>query len=287
MQRHLRVAKRATACRAVRGPLIRRLSSAPLAVHRFGKSAAASHSWEYTPCASGRIEARPLVQHEDPLARVERAAGTAVAYFLPQGFPASVGPDYLPYCMWNSAHMALGSAAGVLSTQALLAAVGVGQAAALPIAASLNWVLKDGLGQLAAVLAAATISNRFDADPKRWRLTAAMCECSARVVEVATPFFPGCFLLLASVANLGKSIACVAASATKADFHRALTRERNLGDVTGKAGSQAAACELTHHPWAHAAPHTIAGGLVAGDRRVARRHHARSLALGGVRLDAR
>ena len=226
----------------------RRLCSAPLlARQRFGKSQSTGRGWEYTPCAGGGIEARPLEQTAiDPFARVERATSTAVAYFLPQGYPESVGADYVPYCLWNSAHMALGSAAGVLSTQALLAAVGVGQAAALPIAASLNWVLKDGLGQLAAVLAAATISNRFDADPKRWRLTAAACECSARVVEVATPFFPGWFLLMASVANLGKSVACVAASATKADFHRALTRDRNLGDVTGKAGSQARLSAAAH-----------------------------------------
>ena len=67
----------------------------------------------------------------------------------------------------------------------------------------------------------------------------AACETSARLVEAAAPFAPTHFLLVASAANLGKSIACVAASATRAGFHRALIREHNLADLTGKAGSQA------------------------------------------------
>ena len=36
---------------------------------------------------------------------------------------------------------------GVLSMQALLYAVGVG-GAAVPLAAAINWILKDGLGQV-------------------------------------------------------------------------------------------------------------------------------------------
>ena len=39
----------------------------------------------------------------------------------------------------------------VLSTQALLYSVGLG-AGAIPTAAAVNWVLKDGLGQLGGVV---------------------------------------------------------------------------------------------------------------------------------------
>ena len=144
---------------------------------RFGR-AAASTAWEYAAAAPGerftvRAAPSPPESSAQPLsAGASRIARSAASQFLPKGFPSSVGPDYLRYSAWTATHMAIGSAAGVLSTQSLLLAVGVGQATAAPLAASLNWVLKDGLGQLAAVGAAAAISDRFDADPKRWRVFA-------------------------------------------------------------------------------------------------------------------
>jgi hypothetical protein len=163
---------------------------------------------------------------------------------LPRGFPASVGVDYVRYSTWSAVAGVCSSAGGVLATQSLLCAIGVGQDTALPLAASLNWVLKDGIGQLAAVVSAAIISDRFDADPKRWRGVAAVAEAGARCLNASTPFAPWAFLPIASAANLGYSVACLAAAATKADFHRSLTRRQNLGDLTGKAGSQAITASL-------------------------------------------
>ena len=177
-------------------------------------------------------------------AKLDGMVAATAAYFLPKGFPSSVGPDYVPYASWCALAGASSSAGGVLATQSLLLAVGVGTANALPLAASLNWVLKDGIGQLAAVVSAAVISDRLDADPKRWRAIAGLAEAGARCLNASTPFAPWAFLPIASLANLGYSVACLAASATKADFHRSLTRRQNLGDVTGKAGSQAIAASL-------------------------------------------
>ena len=171
---------------------------------------------------------------------------SAFSYLLPMGYPASVGTDYMNYSTWCATAGVFASAGGVLATQSLLCAVGVGSGGAStpPFAASLNWVLKDGIGQLAAVVSAAVISDRFDADPKRWRSLAAYAEATARCLNASTPFAPWAFLPIASVANLGYSVACLAASATKADFHRSLARQQNLGDVTAKAGSQAISASL-------------------------------------------
>ena len=52
--------------------------------------------------------------------------------------------------------------------QALLMAIGVG-AGSVPLAATLNWIIKDGLGQLGGVLYAGIMNDRFDSDPKRYR----------------------------------------------------------------------------------------------------------------------
>lgn len=59
--------------------------------------------------------------------------------------------------------------AAVLSTQALLVAVGVGTAA-VPVSAALNWVIKDGLGQFGGVVFGSLVGNKFDSEPKRWRV---------------------------------------------------------------------------------------------------------------------
>ena len=131
----------------------------------------------------------------------------------------------------------------MLSTQALLYAVGLG-AGAIPVAAAVNWVLKDGLGQLGGVLYAALLGQRFDADPKRHRFLSGVALQAATAVELMTPLLPGYFLLLASVANIGKNVAWLAASATRAQLHQALALQENLGDVTAKSGSQTTVAAL-------------------------------------------
>jgi hypothetical protein len=59
---------------------------------------------------------------------------------------------------WQFFHLVAGTATGVLSMQALLFAVGLG-AGAVPMAAAVNWVLKDGLGQVRLV-SAGTLHKR-------------------------------------------------------------------------------------------------------------------------------
>ena len=90
----------------------------------------------------------------------------------------------------------------------------------MPIAAALNWILKDGLGQLGGVVCAAFINNRFDADPKFWRFVASLAEDAACTLEVLTPLLPGAFLPLAALANVGKNISFLATSATRAQMNQ-------------------------------------------------------------------
>jgi hypothetical protein len=127
--------------------------------------------------------------------------------------------------------------------QSLLYAIGLG-AGAIPLAAALNWIIKDGLGQLGGVIYAAMMSNRFDSDPKRHRFISGLSLQMATFLEIVTPLFPGYFLLLASVSNVGKNISWLAASATRAQIHKTMSSSENLGDITGKAGSQSTAASL-------------------------------------------
>lgn len=127
-----------------------------------------------------------------------------------------------------------------MATQSLLYAVGVGQGS-IPLAATMNWVLKDGLGQLGGVIYAAFIGNKFDADPKRWRLNASIILDLATCLEILTPLFPGLFLPVAATANFFKNVSWLSASASRAGLHQSLATSGNLADITAKAGSQSIA----------------------------------------------
>ena len=91
--------------------------------------------------------------------------------------------------------------------QSLLYAIGLG-AGSIPLAAALNWVIKDGLGQLGGVIYAGMMSNRFDSDPKKHRMVSGLALQGATLLEILTPLFPGYFLLLASVSNVGLTLSC-------------------------------------------------------------------------------
>ncbi|CAM9914781.1 unnamed protein product, partial [Phaeothamnion confervicola] len=161
-----------------------------------------------------------------------------MARVLPNGYPHSVHPSYASYASWQFVAMAASAAAGVMSTQALLFAVGLG-AGSIPLAAGLNWVIKDGLGQLGGVVFSSLVSTRFDSNPKLWRVVSAVALDLSVMLELASPLAPHLFLPIASVANIGKNISFLAASASRAAVHNVLARRENLADLTGKAGAQA------------------------------------------------
>ena len=234
-----------------------------------------------------------------------------IHHFLPANYPYSVCSSYTTYASYCFAGSIAGSAAMVLSTQALLLAVGVGNSAAAPMAAALNWVMKDGVGQLGGVIFASQLgkggidvgywksrvakltgetkrskgnfqTGTADSNPKRWRMVAAIALDASTLMEICTPMLgPQWFLPCASVANIGKNVGFLAASASRAAIHQnlclgggfsqskpvgddggkelasktdcgtkkeettnALSFNNNLGDVTAKSGSQAIVASL-------------------------------------------
>ncbi|KAG0267294.1 hypothetical protein BGZ95_002884 [Linnemannia exigua] len=154
---------------------------------------------------------------------------TALAVFLPKGFPDSVTPNYWPFAKWQFVHNVAGS---------------VTAAGSIPMAAALNWIIKDGLGQLGGVVYASFVSDKFDSEPKRFRFQATVAMQGANVLELLTPLWPGSFLVIASISNIGKNMAWLASSATRAQMNKTFALRDNLGDITGKSGSQTTAAGL-------------------------------------------
>ncbi|KAG0330480.1 hypothetical protein BGZ99_003051 [Dissophora globulifera] len=167
----------------------------------------------------------------------------ALAVFLPKGYPETVTPNYWQFAKWQFLHNVTGSVSAVISTQSLLFAMGLG-AGSIPMAAALNWIIKDGLGQLGGVVYASFVSDKFDSEPKRYRFQATVAMQGANILELLTPLWPGYFLIIASISNIGKNMAWLASSATRAQMNKTFALRDNLGDITGKSGSQATAAGL-------------------------------------------
>lgn len=178
------------------------------------------------------------------------------ATLLPVGYPHTVHPHFLPFTAWNVLQGVVGSAVGVLATQCLLvglssssassnsAAAVTGHAGSLALAATLNWILKDGLGNAGAILFVSRLGDRFDKDAKRYRFLAAAALNLAMLLECMVPLWPAAFLPLGAVANACKSIAWMANSATRAHLQCHFARGDNLGDITGKSAAAGTAASV-------------------------------------------
>lgn len=152
---------------------------------------------------------------------------------LPDGYPQSVGPAFMEYTRWRLSAFFWGGAVGVFSTQGLLLAVGVGRQSAAPLAAALQWVIRDGMGRAGRMLFS-QVGNGFDAETKQYRLMAAFVLNLSCALESVTPAVPHLFLPLACIANMAKGASTVAAASTRSAIYRSFMRRENLGDITAK-----------------------------------------------------
>ncbi|GAB4848918.1 hypothetical protein Ancab_003730 [Ancistrocladus abbreviatus] len=153
--------------------------------------------------------------------------------------PKQVNGNYIDYVKWKFLHRVFSSTLQVLATQqAMFRAIGVGYGRSLPSAAALNWVLKDGLGRLSRCIYTASVGSAFDTNLKRVRFATSVLFSLSIGIELMTPMFPHCFLLLASVANIAKQISLACHLATGSAVHRSFATADNLGEVSAKAQIQ-------------------------------------------------
>ena len=168
--------------------------------------------------------------------RADRFATRVKDAFLPSR--DAVTADYWDYARFRFAQRAASSCITVFATQQMLQAVGLGATRRLPAAAAVNWVLKDGLGRLGKLSVATNFGREFDSDVKRFRFTSSVVYDCSSFVEMITPFFPRRFLLLATVANVGKSVGITTANVVRAPIQRSFALEENLAEITAKTSAQ-------------------------------------------------
>lgn len=165
-----------------------------------------------------------------------RCKELCVQLMLPDGYPNSVTSDYLDYSLWRAVQGVASQVSGVLATQALLYAVGLGKGA-IPTAAAINWVLKDGIGYLSKILLS-KYGRHFDVNPKGWRLFADLLENAAFGLEILTPAFPHLFVPIGAAAGAGRSAATLIQAATRSCFFAGFAAQRNFAEVIAKGEAQ-------------------------------------------------
>ncbi|PWZ17789.1 Protein root UVB sensitive 6 [Zea mays] len=181
----------------------------------------------------GAFKAVPL---QSPMPPVEEIMSFIRSYVVPEGFPDSVTPSYVPYMTWRALKHFFGGAMGVFTTRTLLNSVGVSQSRAASGAVAINWILKDGAGRVGKMLFARQ-GKKFDYDLKQLRFSGDLLMELGAGIELATAAFPQLFLPMACIANVVKNVAAVTSTSTRTPIYKAYAKGENIGDVTAKGES--------------------------------------------------
>ncbi|THU61655.1 hypothetical protein C4D60_Mb07t25610 [Musa balbisiana] len=195
--------------------------------------------WSYVVDDGGhprRGSAVRAVPMQCPMAPLEELMSFVRSYVVPEGFPDSVAPSYVPYMTWRALKYFFGGAMGVFTTRTLLSSVGVSKNRATSGAVAINWILKDGAGRVGKMLFARQ-GKKFDYDLKQLRFAGDLLMELGAGVELATAAVPHLFLPLACAANVVKNVAAVTSTSTRTPIYKAYAKGENIGDVTAKGES--------------------------------------------------
>ncbi|CAN1823659.1 Protein root UVB sensitive 3 [Linum perenne] len=145
--------------------------------------------------------------------------------FVPEGFPSSVTPDYVPFQVWDS-------------LQALLSAIGVGEKSATVIGATFQWFLRDLTGMVGGILFTFYQGSSLDSNAKMWRLVADLMNDLGMLMDLVSPLFPSAFIFVVCLGSISRSFTGVASGATRAALTQHFALQNNAADISAKEGSQ-------------------------------------------------
>ncbi|XP_058097528.1 protein root UVB sensitive 6-like isoform X4 [Magnolia sinica] len=155
--------------------------------------------WKYVAARDGsggfRKSSIRAIELHSPEAPFNDLMSFVRSYVVPEGFPDSVTPSYVPYMTWRA--------------------------------------LKDGAGRVGKMLFARQ-GKKFDNDLKQLRFASDLVMELGAGVELATAAMPHLFLPLACAANVAKNVAAVTSTSTHTPIYKAFAKGENIGDVTAK-----------------------------------------------------
>ncbi|XP_031490788.1 protein root UVB sensitive 3 isoform X4 [Nymphaea colorata] len=194
-----------------------------------------SRSFTRTATLSARSSSFSLRRNADRFSEARWRIGQA---FVPEGFPGSVTPDYVPFQVWDTLQGLSTYIRCMLSTQALLSAIGVGEKKATVLGATFQWFLRDFTGMLGGILFTFFQGSKLDANAKTWRLAADFMNDLGMLMDLISPIFPSAFVVIVCLGSISRSFTGVASGATRAALTQHFSLENNAADISAKEGSQ-------------------------------------------------
>ncbi|KAL6192859.1 hypothetical protein ACLB2K_033945 [Fragaria x ananassa] len=140
--------------------------------------------------------------------------------------------------MWDSLQGLSTYIRMMLSTQALLGAIGVGEKSATVIGATFQWFLRDLTGMLGGILFTFYQGSNLDSNAKMWRLVADLMNDLGMLMDLVSPLFPSAFVFVVCLGSLSRSFTGVASGATRAALTQHFALQSNAADISAKEGSQ-------------------------------------------------
>ncbi|RYR58402.1 hypothetical protein Ahy_A05g024158 isoform C [Arachis hypogaea] len=138
------------------------------------------------------------------------------------GFPSSVTANYVPFQIWDTLQGLSTYTRTMLSTQALLSAIGVGEKSATVIGATFQWFLRDLTGMLGGILFTFYQGSNLDNNAK-------MNANGPYFATVSVSFCDYCLL-----GSISRSFTGVASGATRAALTQHFALQDNVGDISAK-----------------------------------------------------
>lgn len=184
------------------------------------------------------ISSSPSISRRRFDSRFKSARRHMLSAFVPEGFPGSVTTDYAPFQLWDSLQGLSTYIRTMLSTQALLSAIGVGEKSATVIGATFQWFLRDFTGMLGGILFTFYQGSNLDSNAKMWRLVADLMNDLGMLMDLISPLFPSAFVFIVCLGSLSRSFTGVASGATRAALTQHFALQDNAADISAKEGSQ-------------------------------------------------
>ncbi|RLN40630.1 uncharacterized protein C2845_PM01G07380 [Panicum miliaceum] len=153
-----------------------------------------------------------------------RIGGRMLGAFVPEGFPGSVTPDYVPFQTWDTLQGLSTYIRAMLSTQ---------------------WFLRDLTGMLGGILFTFYQGSNLDRNAKMWRLVADFMNDLGMLMDLLSPLFPSSLIVIMCLGSLSRSFTGVASGATRAALTQHFALANNAADISAKEGSQETLATMT------------------------------------------
>ncbi|KAK6358878.1 hypothetical protein TWF696_000058 [Orbilia brochopaga] len=187
-------------------------------------------------------EPNNIVKVQHAVQKPQQAIGyiqNLVNIFLPAGYPKSVTDDYLEYQVYDSLQAFSSSIAGLLSSRAVLQAVGFEDSGASTTAAILLNILQDSIGRIATILFAHRLGSSLEPECKRFRFAADIFNDSALIFDCLSPVFPKAIrVMLLCTAGTLRALCGVAGGGSKAQLSVHFAKWGNVAELNAKDSSQ-------------------------------------------------